>query len=185
MLRSNLDRGAVQPIRSSWGLLGNRLSCLEAPAARMPRKVARWCFEVRKSVRSLRGRRSSGTRLDGRLGPLVAVKGRRSCSHLSTPRTRYIAHVRTVNRNTRSTYARWAFAEEEDDLELWWGEPLVAGNRAAVEWWAALTEQRRAGHARRHIVADLPRGRPRGRAARLLDDHSRPRGSVAGLGPAS
>ena len=32
-------------------------------------------------------------------------------------------------------YARSAFADEADDLELWWGEPL-----AAVEWWAALTE---------------------------------------------
>jgi ketosteroid isomerase-like protein len=31
-------------------------------------------------------------------------------------------------------YARGAFAEEGDDLELWWGEPLVAGDRAAVEW---------------------------------------------------
>jgi ketosteroid isomerase-like protein len=30
-------------------------------------------------------------------------------------------------------YARTAFAEEEDDLELWWGEPLVSGDRAAVE----------------------------------------------------
>jgi SnoaL-like domain len=37
-------------------------------------------------------------------------------------------------------YARGAFADEGDDLELSWGEPLVAGNRAAVEWWAALTE---------------------------------------------
>jgi SnoaL-like protein len=37
-------------------------------------------------------------------------------------------------------YARAAFADEGDDLELSWGEPLVAGNRAAVEWWAALTE---------------------------------------------
>jgi hypothetical protein len=37
-------------------------------------------------------------------------------------------------------YARGAFADEGDDLELWWGEPLVSGNRAAVEWWAALTE---------------------------------------------
>jgi len=37
-------------------------------------------------------------------------------------------------------YARSAFAEEGDDLELWWGEPLVACNRAAVEWWASLTE---------------------------------------------
>jgi hypothetical protein len=37
-------------------------------------------------------------------------------------------------------YARWAFAEEGDDLELWWGEPLAAGRRAAVEWWAAVTD---------------------------------------------
>jgi hypothetical protein len=37
-------------------------------------------------------------------------------------------------------YARAAFADEGDDLELSWGEPLVAGSRAAVEWWAALTE---------------------------------------------
>jgi hypothetical protein len=37
-------------------------------------------------------------------------------------------------------YASSAFAGEGDDLELWWGEPLVAGNRAAVEWWAALTD---------------------------------------------
>jgi hypothetical protein len=37
-------------------------------------------------------------------------------------------------------YARGAFAEEGDDLELWWGEPLVTGRRAAVEWWACLTD---------------------------------------------
>jgi SnoaL-like domain len=37
-------------------------------------------------------------------------------------------------------YAAAAFADEGDDLELWWGEPVVAGNRAAIEWWAALTE---------------------------------------------
>jgi hypothetical protein len=37
-------------------------------------------------------------------------------------------------------YARWAFAEGGEDLELWWGEPLVADNRAAVEWWASLTD---------------------------------------------
>jgi hypothetical protein len=37
-------------------------------------------------------------------------------------------------------YARGAFEEEGEDLELWWGEPIVSGNRAAVEWWAALTE---------------------------------------------
>ena len=37
-------------------------------------------------------------------------------------------------------YARWAFAEEEVEPELWWGEPFVAGERAAVEWWAVVVE---------------------------------------------
>ena len=79
-------------------------------------------------------------------------------------------------------YARWAFAEEEDDLELWWGEPLVAGNRAAVEWWAALTDSGELVTLAGTSWLTFRRGRPRGRAARLLDDHARPRGSVEGLG---
>jgi ketosteroid isomerase-like protein len=37
-------------------------------------------------------------------------------------------------------YARGAFAEEGEELELWWSEPLVSGDRAAVEYWAVLTE---------------------------------------------
>jgi len=37
-------------------------------------------------------------------------------------------------------YARGAFDEEGEELELWWGEPLASGDRAAVEWWAVLTE---------------------------------------------
>jgi hypothetical protein len=37
-------------------------------------------------------------------------------------------------------YARAAFAEEGDELELWWGSPIVSGERAAVEWWAVLSE---------------------------------------------
>jgi ketosteroid isomerase-like protein len=37
-------------------------------------------------------------------------------------------------------YARWALAEEEGDPEVWFGEPLVAGDRAAVEWWAVVVE---------------------------------------------
>lgn len=37
-------------------------------------------------------------------------------------------------------YARGAFEEEGDELDLWWGEPVATGNRAAVEWWAVLTE---------------------------------------------
>jgi predicted SnoaL-like aldol condensation-catalyzing enzyme len=28
----------------------------------------------------------------------------------------------------------------EEELECWFGEPIVAGDRAAVEWWATWTE---------------------------------------------
>jgi len=37
-------------------------------------------------------------------------------------------------------YARWAYDEEEGEPEIWIGEPLVAGDRAVVEWWAVVIE---------------------------------------------
>jgi SnoaL-like protein len=37
-------------------------------------------------------------------------------------------------------YARWALAEEEGEPEVWMGEPLVSGDRASIEWWAAVIE---------------------------------------------
>ncbi len=37
-------------------------------------------------------------------------------------------------------YARWAYAEEEGTPQVWMGEPLVVGDRAAVEWWALVVE---------------------------------------------
>jgi SnoaL-like domain len=37
-------------------------------------------------------------------------------------------------------YARWAFGEEEGEPEVWMGEPIVAGDRAAIEWWAVVVE---------------------------------------------
>jgi hypothetical protein len=37
-------------------------------------------------------------------------------------------------------YARWAFAEEEGEPEVWFSEPVAAGDRAAVEWWAVAIE---------------------------------------------
>ena len=36
-------------------------------------------------------------------------------------------------------YVRQAFAEEEGP-RVWIGEPIVGGNRAAIEWWTAVTE---------------------------------------------
>jgi hypothetical protein len=37
-------------------------------------------------------------------------------------------------------YARWALGEEEGRPEVWMGEPIVTGDRAAVEWWACVIE---------------------------------------------
>ena len=37
-------------------------------------------------------------------------------------------------------YARWALAEEEGEPQVWMGEPIVAGDRAAIEWWAVVIE---------------------------------------------
>jgi ketosteroid isomerase-like protein len=36
-------------------------------------------------------------------------------------------------------YVSQAFAEE-DAPRVWMGDPVVDGNRAAIEWWAAVTE---------------------------------------------
>jgi hypothetical protein len=37
-------------------------------------------------------------------------------------------------------YARWALAEEEGEPQVWMGEPIVTGDRAAIEWWAVVVE---------------------------------------------
>jgi SnoaL-like domain len=37
-------------------------------------------------------------------------------------------------------YARWALGTEAGEPEVWMGEPLVAGDRAAVEWWACVID---------------------------------------------
>ena len=35
-------------------------------------------------------------------------------------------------------YVEWAFSDEER-ADVWFGEPVVAGERAAVSWWAVST----------------------------------------------
>jgi hypothetical protein len=44
-------------------------------------------------------------------------------------------------------YAEWAFAEDEPLAELRWGEPILAGDRAAVEYWALMGDSTLAGVA--------------------------------------
>ena len=40
-------------------------------------------------------------------------------------------------------YARWALAEEEGEPDVWMGDPIVNGDRAAIEWWAVTVENGR------------------------------------------
>jgi hypothetical protein len=37
-------------------------------------------------------------------------------------------------------YARWALGEEAGEPKVWMGDPIVTGDRAAIEWWAVVTE---------------------------------------------
>jgi ketosteroid isomerase-like protein len=37
-------------------------------------------------------------------------------------------------------YAQWAFSEQ-DEAECWFGEPIVTGDRAVVEYWAVVRFQ--------------------------------------------
>ena len=39
-------------------------------------------------------------------------------------------------------YAEWAFSEQ-DEAECWFGEPIVAGDRAVVEYWGIVRYQGR------------------------------------------
>ncbi len=38
-------------------------------------------------------------------------------------------------------YALSAFAEEEEDIECWLADPIAAGTRAAVQWWAVFRSE--------------------------------------------
>jgi len=37
-------------------------------------------------------------------------------------------------------YARWALAQEQGEPQVWMGDPIVMGDRAAIEWWAVVVE---------------------------------------------
>ena len=59
------------------------------------------------------------------------------------------------------TYVAQAF-DEERDPRVWVGTPIVDGDRAAIEWWAAVTENdveiTLAGVSVLHFDADGSRG---------------------------
>ena len=53
----------------------------------------------------------------------------------------YLSHPFRAPQKPRE-YVEWALAEE-DSAEPWFGEPVVDGDRAAVEWWAFVREDGR------------------------------------------
>ena len=83
-------------------------------------------------------------------------------------------------------YARWALGEEEGKPEVWMGEPIVAGDRAAIEWWAAIVEN---GKPVSLAGASVIRFRADGRAVEQTDYWGQADGRVPpfpswGSGPA-
>ena len=48
----------------------------------------------------------------------------------------------------REAYAEWAFSEQ-DEAEVWFGEPIVNGDRATCEYWGVVSFQGRRNDCRR------------------------------------
>jgi hypothetical protein len=46
---------------------------------------------------------------------------------------------RSVGRDGVRAYVQHSF-DEEDEIQAWFAEPVVDGDRAAVAWWATLVE---------------------------------------------
>jgi ketosteroid isomerase-like protein len=63
-------------------------------------------------------------------------------------------------------YADWAFADEEE-VELWFAEPLVAADGAAIRYWAIIRE-RGGRHSTLAGIADVRFG-PDGRVVEQRD----------------
>jgi ketosteroid isomerase-like protein len=45
-------------------------------------------------------------------------------------------------RQSPRAYAAWAFSEQ-DEAECWFGEPVIAGDRAVIEYWGIVSYQGR------------------------------------------
>jgi hypothetical protein len=103
--------------------------------------VARWCLEVRESVRS--------RAVDADAAARAWVDAwTRAWRALDADLLEPIYTDQTVHRShpfrepgNPIEYARWAFGEEEGEPEVWMGEPVVSSDRAAIEWWAVVKEK--------------------------------------------
>ena len=62
----------------------------------------------------------------------------------STPTRPYTARPRSGSRTPGLAGVRRYLGENlpaEENIECWFGEPIVSGDRAAVEWWGSWREQ--------------------------------------------
>ena len=55
----------------------------------------------------------------------------------STRETRSSTRIRSVSRQGPKEYVEWAFADQKE-AECRFGEPIVSGDRAAVDWWGVI-----------------------------------------------
>jgi hypothetical protein len=74
-----------------------------------------------------------------------------SCGRPSIPRpSRRCTQTRPCTARKGSASRTWAWPASAaineqfpavDNIECWFGQPIVSGDRAAVEWWGSWTEQ--------------------------------------------
>jgi SnoaL-like domain len=67
--------------------------------------------------------------------PLAAVYAERAVFRSQPFREPHVGRTGVLD------YARWAFADQEGFGGCWFGEPVVSGDRATVEYWAIVVEK--------------------------------------------
>ena len=109
--------------------------------------------------------------------PATPTRSRRSTP--TTPPTERSRSAPRPRAGRREALPRTNFAVERE-TECWFAEPLVAGDRAAVEWWGTWVEQGQRS-PRRCDVPTLRRCGTRHRSSRLLEPGRAPRAALRRL----
>ena len=87
------------------------------------------------------GHRIRSPRWRGRAS-VVALGGRRRSRRCTRQRARRSQPFRALQEPR--AYAEWAFSEQ-DEADVWFGEPIVNGDRATCEYWGVVSFQGRDG----------------------------------------
>ena len=75
------------------------------------------------------------------VAPVVALKDVGAIAALYAPGARFRSQPFRDLQEPRA-YAEWAFSEQ-DEAEVWFGEPIVYGDRATCEYWGVVSFQGR------------------------------------------